>query len=901
MFSGKVVQRSVSMAGSKRNKRGKRGRREVLAKAKAERAGREARRRSEAAALKVETWFRGVRARKAFAVKQRQHLDQLLKAAGLRFQRLAAAGKSYVADVEGELCRIIQAYNSMARHSGQRGRETIQDFSRLCNLGRLVLASCASSDPRQNIRHVLVTHSADSIERKRWLERLHFLCRCSLACIVIPEFRQRPEAMIPVQVISRLLRREGTSTQTQSPAEQNVHPAEQLSIFLSKALLSQHSLGPNLFEALAQLSDDRQPDWLSSKARATSVNIIASSIVAEFSGLSENPSQSGTSRYSQNFDALARSCLVRPLMANNRDLYKLILMPLLNKGGAHFWRGTLHAALRLVTHAHGDSVRDISALDRMRLAANIISVTSGLLPKENKATSKLNLCDDMETLATYVRLLAHLIPEIPTNMLLSREELARRQKANLAEKEDSSSDEDDSSGLNNGEVKYSSSATSSSSTTTQNSIVRFAPAQEQGDDPSGAAARLLRGIDFTDALRHGKALQSHESEFSKMGDPGHDPIPVGCESISRLISPTHASMLFDSILPNADATGSSSQNSSDDRADIVLALTSLYDVIFTRMDVLRSKPTDILPPSGAALFLINTLAFDSRLNLITRLWHALQSAVDLNLFAGRAQNSPSTFVQPILSSQGGNAPMKKSSPLVMLSHGTDAVESAVCLFCTCYSHLLLSLTDIDIYELGRPFPMPVQEGIVRFLSRLLHRLCWDEELEHIQAPFYPMRRLRLLIAAMKLFNQLYERNCRRPFCSRVLFLWEDLPLTEFHKAAVGVGGARPAQMAFRAVLLLSSLPQTVPFDERVAVFEQLLANDRAKGGHHHDIGPRTQVRIRRDHAVEDAMNSLPRDGVTLKHRVQITFVDSNGNTEDGIDGGGLFKEFVDVVTKEAFR
>ena len=61
------------------------------------------------------------------------------------------------------------------------------------------------------------------------------------------------------------------------------------------------------------------------------------------------------------------------------------------------------------------------------------------------------------------------------------------------------------------------------------------------------------------------------------------------------------------------------------------------------------------------------------------------------------------------------------------------------------------------------------------------------------------------------------------------------------------------------------------------------------------------MRIRRDHAVQDAMQSLPHNAVTLKHRVQITFVDSNGNTEAGIDGGGLFKEFVDVVTKEAFR
>ena len=290
---------------------------------------------------------------------------------------------------------------------------------------------------------------------------------------------------------------------------------------------------------------------------------------------------------------------------------------------------------------------------------------------------------------------------------------------------------------------------------------------------------------------------------------------------------------------------------------------------------MRPKLTELLPPPGAGLTLINGLAFDSQLNLIARLWEALRSSVNLGEFASNIVQETSSYSLPSSSS----ASSAKSLPW------TKSIESAVCFLCTCYSHLLLSLTDIDVYELGRPFSTSEQGKIVRFLSALLRRMCWDEELNHIQPPYFPTRRLRLLIAATKLFNQLYERNCRRPFCPREYFLWADLPLLEFHKAAIGSGGVRHAQMAFRAVLLLSSLPQTVEFDERVAVFEQLLANDRENGGHHHDIGPRTQVRIRRDHAVQDAMQSLPQNAVTLKHRVQITFIDSNGNAEAGIDGG----------------
>ena len=45
----------------------------------------------------------------------------------------------------------------------------------------------------------------------------------------------------------------------------------------------------------------------------------------------------------------------------------------------------------------------------------------------------------------------------------------------------------------------------------------------------------------------------------------------------------------------------------------------------------------------------------------------------------------------------------------------------------------------------------------------------------------------------------------------------------------GVSGATNSAMAFRAVLLLSRLPQTVPFTVRVTIYEQLLMNDRQAG------------------------------------------------------------------------
>ena len=146
----------------------------------------------------------------------------------------------------------------------------------------------------------------------------------------------------------------------------------------------------------------------------------------------------------------------------------------------------------------------------------------------------------------------------------------------------------------------------------------------------------------------------------------------------------------------------------------------------------------------------------------------------------------------------------------------------------------------------------------------MKKLCWDDELLHLQPPSYPTHKLRLMLSSIKLFNQLYARNCRKEFCSPSLFLFQNLPLNTFHASAVGIKGSMHSLMAFRVVLLLSRLPQTVPFSERVAIYEQLLHNDRERGGvnlHHH--GGSHDVRIRRNHAVSDAMDGLPHDGRSL--------------------------------------
>ena len=52
--------------------------------------------------------------------------------------------------------------------------------------------------------------------------------------------------------------------------------------------------------------------------------------------------------------------------------------------------------------------------------------------------------------------------------------------------------------------------------------------------------------------------------------------------------------------------------------------------------------------------------------------------------------------------------------------------------------------------------------------------------------------------------------------------------------------------------------------------------------------------------LQDGFEQLNKLGESLKSRIQILFIDQHGMEEAGIDGGGLFKEFMECLVKEGF-
>jgi len=116
--------------------------------------------------------------------------------------------------------------------------------------------------------------------------------------------------------------------------------------------------------------------------------------------------------------------------------------------------------------------------------------------------------------------------------------------------------------------------------------------------------------------------------------------------------------------------------------------------------------------------------------------------------------------------------------------------------------------------------------------------------------------------------------------------------------------------------ILTCIPQALPFNKRVKLFDSLLRADKARTqdenqemhqamlammrGEEGGFGGRERVEIHRDRLYDDSMRQLNQLGPKLKRKVQVSFFNQHGAQEAGIDGGGVFKEFIDDLIKDAF-
>jgi hypothetical protein len=100
----------------------------------------------------------------------------------------------------------------------------------------------------------------------------------------------------------------------------------------------------------------------------------------------------------------------------------------------------------------------------------------------------------------------------------------------------------------------------------------------------------------------------------------------------------------------------------------------------------------------------------------------------------------------------------------------------------------------------------------------------------------------------------------------------------------------------KAHAVLHHLYFTLPFERRVVLLRQQISADAKL----HQHSPGVELVVRRSHLVQDGFLAINSIGKGFRGRVRVKFVDDNGVPEDGIDMGGVFKEFLDTMCRQVF-
>ncbi|RHY21711.1 hypothetical protein DYB25_006407 [Aphanomyces astaci] len=196
----------------------------------------------------------------------------------------------------------------------------------------------------------------------------------------------------------------------------------------------------------------------------------------------------------------------------------------------------------------------------------------------------------------------------------------------------------------------------------------------------------------------------------------------------------------------------------------------------------------------------------------------------------------------------------------------------------------------DAHTLSSHFPH-LQE-LATLLSHTLYAILWRES-----PTVYSIESEAQLSAMVHLFNQLHARL-------ESIALWPSLPIPpdvmiEEEKNDKTVKVFFESNTRAKLQYVLTTIPQVVPFETRVALFHSYLHLDKQNVPNRHVFAALVPLRIQREHIVTDSFDQFHAIQ-SLKGRLQITFVNAQGLEEAGVDGGGVFKEYIDTLTKTAF-
>lgn len=274
----------------------------------------------------------------------------------------------------------------------------------------------------------------------------------------------------------------------------------------------------------------------------------------------------------------------------------------------------------------------------------------------------------------------------------------------------------------------------------------------------------------------------------------------------------------------------------------------------------------------------------------------------------------------------------------------DGGEAILLTFVHAYAYLLLIQDDDDMFDTAWPFSRAEVREIATSLKQVMFHALYSSAFNtsgssrastdsYRQVANVVLQEPGLLDGISTLLSRLYACDSRHKFrTSEDFWIAGGIALTQdsFVRAAIEsdmhaagpevvdddlpfgfnepIARAReharaslPAGQTAGASELLRRAPYLAPFSSRAKVFHSWVHGERLRFGGGDIGGPGGRwITVRRDYLFEDAYDHLSTLKSDFKRAIRVKFIDEHGIQEAGIDGGGVYKEFMYEVLRKAF-
>ena len=215
------------------------------------------------------------------------------------------------------------------------------------------------------------------------------------------------------------------------------------------------------------------------------------------------------------------------------------------------------------------------------------------------------------------------------------------------------------------------------------------------------------------------------------------------------------------------------------------------------------------------------------------------------------------------------------------------------------------MDDDEFYGIKNPIQIQELITLSRILKDISFAFLWTDHAWNA----FPLSNLitspnDLAEQVAELCRQLYARDSRKSYCPKNHWhIASEAELLKVTKPFLNLANLENHEdMITKAQKVVNVVPFVIPFELRVKMFRAFIAEDRkANNLDASYIHPEARITVHRSSIFEDGYAHLNALGYKLKGRIAITFISEHGLKEAGVDGGGVFKEFLTALSLQAFN